>query len=803
MTQRKLIPILLLPVLLFLAACGSNSGPIPPPAGGGQGLEIVINGLPEGTDANVHVLGEDSTVHLTGSAVLSDLAAGNYDVISHGIGEYAAFGGGTFTVSPGQRSRVELTYERIETVLAEDTHVVVGSAGFNLIEETDGVLTFEPGTPELEELEVGDIILTGVTPGTPGGFLGRVTRISGLNVYTEPAGLEDAFEQASFSLSHEFTIDDIDETVGVTSPLPGVTATAFQPQLGTMSGRDLTRFPFCVSLEFDLGASSGPSGAAIAVDGNLCLKMKADFSMSLHWRLPPVDGSFLVTGEVATDLTVTGLVSTGISARVPLAILPLSPIPLGPTGVTLVPKITVYLGASGTVSAELTTGVTYDIDYKFGASFENGDWNDTASFDHDLSFQWPTPTSTLSARVFAGPELSTTINGLVGPTFGINAFVQLDVTPFDDPLWELSSGLEVNVGIEVLLGLLTFNKTLVDVSWVIADSGTEPPEGTRVGVNTQAGSYYRPAVVSNDLVYVADTEGTVHALGAALRPLWTFDTGARNLLEPVVAGNGNILVSSNAGLFALSPEGNLLWQALPGLELAGPAGTGPDGSVVVGDNFGGLHSFSAAGTPQWSVELTDREWLISPVIAPDGLIYFGDGAGGLLALNPDGSAGWHLPEVGYYLQATVTLNDDLIYAAFAQEAGNRLFALDRHSGAEVWSLDIGSGDNVSQALLAPDGTLYLVVSNQGLVAVSAAGEYLWRDDPGGWTTTPAVTSDGRVFVATENKLLHAYSAEGDKLWDRNLRGISRSGVTAGQDGVVFMTTYTEDPGIEAVTTVSP
>ena len=100
MTQRKIVHALLLPLLLFLAACGSNSGTIPPPATG-QGLEIVITGLPEGTPANVHVLGDDQTIRLTGSSLVNDLAAGTYDVLPHGVGEYAAFGGGKFDAAGG------------------------------------------------------------------------------------------------------------------------------------------------------------------------------------------------------------------------------------------------------------------------------------------------------------------------------------------------------------------------------------------------------------------------------------------------------------------------------------------------------------------------------------------------------------------------------------------------------------------------------------------------------------------------------------------------------------------------------
>lgn len=798
MNQRFRLSVLFAGIILIVAGCGSQPGGAQPP--GSQSLEISITGLPEGLDANVFVVGPDQTIHLTASTTLSDLPTGNYDILPHGVADYGVTDGGTVTLQAGRSSHFEVGYEQVATVLAPETVVLDGAAGAALASEDDGVITFSSSTPELDALEVGDVILTGITPGTPGGFVGRVTSVSGLTVGTEPVDLDEAIEYGAFSVSHQFTPDDIDDEQGVISLVPGTTATIVDPLTVLPAEYSVTRRPICISMNAEVGSSGGGGSLALAVNGSLCVDMQADLTLEFFAKVIPTKIDLLVSGDIVTDLSVTGLAAVGVDVAFPIAIFPLAAIPVGPTGITFVPTLKIMVGASGNVSAELTTGVTYTVDYAVGLRAEGFDWQPTARASHDLSFQWPTTTTAVTARVFAGPELSTTINNIAGPTFGLNAYLQVRVTPFDAPFWTLDMGLEFTAGVEAFSGLLRFSRTIYDHSWELARGTDEPPQGTRMWLNTAAASGMPPAVARNDLVFVAGLDNNIYGLGANLRELWRLPAGAF-LWQPVLMPSGDLAVSSGNGLWVLAPGGAQRWRALSGQGLSGPAGIGSDGTIVVEDEFGILHAFSSAGNLKWTYETGSRDWRVQPLVHSDGTVYHGTGDGGIVALDASGELIWSR-DFGIYLHSTVLVRDETLYASIAHEGRSILHALDRRTGEEIWSTEIGRGDNVGPITAGTDGNLYMIVGNSELTAITPAGSVAWRHRPGGWLAgTPAVNSRGHIFISTENKVLHALTPAGQSAWTRTLTGVADSGVVMGENDVVFVSSSTDDGGIEAVNTV--
>lgn len=97
-------------------------------------------------------------------------------------------------------------------------------------------------------------------------------------------------------------------------------------------------------------------------------------------------------------------------------------------------------------------------------------------------------------------------------------------------------------------------------------------------------------------------------------------------------------------------------------------------------------------------------------------------------------------------QGVVVGADGTTYAAANDGV---LHALDPVTGADRWSIDIGSGsggDLSTSPLVLPDGTILQGTGGTELVAVSPAGELLWRQALPDRPTSPVTVDGRRVYV---------------------------------------------------------
>jgi len=88
--------------------------------------------------------------------------------------------------------------------------------------------TFDQTTPVLDDLQTGDVMVSGVAANAPEGFLRKVTDVtragSDVIVSTQQATLEEAISQGSFSFSQTLSPDSVRLGTG----LPGVSLAADQ-----------------------------------------------------------------------------------------------------------------------------------------------------------------------------------------------------------------------------------------------------------------------------------------------------------------------------------------------------------------------------------------------------------------------------------------------------------------------------------------------------------------------------------------------------------------------------------------------
>jgi outer membrane protein assembly factor BamB len=193
---------------------------------------------------------------------------------------------------------------------------------------------------------------------------------------------------------------------------------------------------------------------------------------------------------------------------------------------------------------------------------------------------------------------------------------------------------------------------------------------------------------------------------------------------PVVGNDGTIYVGSGTqstgNLYAITPAGALKWKS-PGLG-ASPTtpAIGSDGTIYVGtEDFGTiLYALNPLdGTIRATFPIGDLVDFIT--LGPNGTLYVIPETGGLFALNPDVSQKWRLDLLGPRgILTPPVASDGTLYVV-----QGTLTALNS-DGSLKWISIAGGGTNATS--IGSDGTIYLIWRQAPkLSAVAPSGGFLW------------------------------------------------------------------------------
>jgi outer membrane protein assembly factor BamB len=235
--------------------------------------------------------------------------------------------------------------------------------------------------------------------------------------------------------------------------------------------------------------------------------------------------------------------------------------------------------------------------------------------------------------------------------------------------------------------------------WAISADGTTKwsfAVGNDGDVNTS------PAIGADGTIYMAGTfNGVVHALDPDGNLLWRLPLGsAVSYSSPAIGADGTIYIGTVRGqLVAISPAGVLQWTALLRSSIRfGSPSIGADGTIYIGSKAG-ISAVSPAGDILWQVEAPGYV-ATAPAIATDGTLYVA-GHEGLFALAPDGSILWSLQTGERFRSSPAIGADGTIYTT----AGNRVVAL-RPDGSELWQFGLRRVV-LSAPAIGPGGVLYV------------------------------------------------------------------------------------------------
>lgn len=306
----------------------------------------------------------------------------------------------------------------------------------------------------------------------------------------------------------------------------------------------------------------------------------------------------------------------------------------------------------------------------------------------------------------------------------------------------------------------------------------------------------------------AARNGRASVNGPAVGQLfWSLPEVGEVFSSPVIGPDGTIYVISDL-LYAVSPEGTILWSFNPGgpcgtncqWQLGGAPAVGSDGTVYLplGVRIGqggngpphGVVALSPSGIEQWRwvseglvmvPDLRGAYYNSYPrdlLIGPDGTIYglfssercfepdprFGlcpiqniEWSGSVAAVSEDGNGVW-VRGLKRGTPTQMALGSSSLY--FGRNYGGGLFpmpppehfliAVDPSTGDTVWELDLSSVGWIWDPAVGDDGTIY--VSLRGplrdtLYAFNPDGTEKWSLDLEGPGQKPAIGPDGTLYVA--------------------------------------------------------
>ncbi|HSV06724.1 MAG TPA: PQQ-binding-like beta-propeller repeat protein [Candidatus Binatus sp.] len=158
-----------------------------------------------------------------------------------------------------------------------------------------------------------------------------------------------------------------------------------------------------------------------------------------------------------------------------------------------------------------------------------------------------------------------------------------------------------------------------------------------------------PAIAPDGTIYIGNGGGFLTAINPDGTLKWaTKAGGSMQYCSPAIATDGTIYMSSRTGLTALNSDGTIQWSFVPpGAVIQSAPAIATDGTIYVGTR-GSTHGVGAAlyaldpnGNVLWSYA-TGTEFDGSPAIGLDGVIYTVTGKS-VIAVNPDGTLLWDYP----------------------------------------------------------------------------------------------------------------------------------------------------------------
>lgn len=372
--------------------------------------------------------------------------------------------------------------------------------------------------------------------------------------------------------------------------------------------------------------------------------------------------------------------------------------------------------------------------------------------------------TTLDAKMFALKDTGKSVKKLWESQLGEHGFTA-DLTGNSNGI--LASGMDLILySVSPKTGKVQWRHSIIDGTWI---------QGKRHRADVFAGQYQASPAIVDNIAYIGGPDGFLNAHDVDTgKFLWRFEARGRISSSPCVA-EGKVFFGQNGRYmeyYAIDQKtGKPAWQ-IKNLDWATVGGTSyKNGKIFFGGESGNFFALNASnGEVIWKNKSKIANKGFQPPPAVDETkVYTGSHDGRYYAYNQsDGSVAWSLDtstKAGVYSggnpdSAGIVLWKDLVYI---QKRGDRIAALDKKSGEEVWEWKQPKFYLQNGAVAAHDNNIYGSVVRDVTSIPYLARIYSFKDAYSGgnelWSYDEAGGGGGlSAPVLSKGKLIFGSSA---------------------------------------------
>lgn len=311
-----------------------------------------------------------------------------------------------------------------------------------ILQSVDSVkVIFNGNTEQLQGLAVGDIIVSGIVPNAPYGFLRKILAIqhngSEYQFTTQEVPLTDAFEELHIDYTKNFSLND------------------------TLSGKKQS-LDFTVDLPnvivYDADGNNNTTSDQIKINGSLAFSpsMTVDVDISFfHLDYARVEASFQT--EIQNSITAGGSLAS-FSEEITVYQQPLTPFTIPGTPIVIVPILRVNVGANGSVNVSVSASYTNTNTVTAYVVYDNGAWDNGYYKTMENTYNFPGLTGNVNAKAYVEPGIDFSFFGSNWATGSVIAqgYAKFTGSVLPSPACELKAGVSAGIEAQLQIFGMTF-----------------------------------------------------------------------------------------------------------------------------------------------------------------------------------------------------------------------------------------------------------------------------------------------------------------------------------------------------------
>lgn len=366
---------------------------------------------------------------------------------------------------------IEDPIETDTIIFHPETKVLNQESLEDIVEYNDSTIIFS----DAAEYSNGDILIGGISEKTPYGFMKKVEEINGNTLIVSNTSLEEVIKKGKISFSKELG------TGGLKYSNAGY---EFREKIN--------------EIIYDQDNDTSTTDDQVRIEGEIYFNTGLNFDAEFDNGVKEIKFKAAIEGEISLDII--GNIDYNEIGRANLIEIPFPPIPTGVPAIIAIPKMNVYLNYDIDLHGDLKTGIETGIDISQETKYHpSSGWFTSKSIEPYIEWKNVVVNANADARVGLEERLTFILNGIGGPFVSAEEYLKFSADINKSPWWELSGGMNVNVGADP--GLLSFaipeykeNIFGIEILLLQADNYDEPI--ARIEANLTEG--YAPLEVEFD-----------------------------------------------------------------------------------------------------------------------------------------------------------------------------------------------------------------------------------------------------------------------------------------------------------------